>query len=70
MAARYPQRHQCDEQGGVLAHRTYGRDLETSMQQIGFYVGYLKEQIKDQGILNTELYCCRKISSARNAPSP
>ena len=50
-----------EEGAGVLAYRTYGRDLETHLADIGFEVKYFREDIPDQGILNTELYYCRKI---------
>jgi SAM-dependent methyltransferase len=51
-----------DEGGGVLAYRTYGRDIESFLQQVGFEVEYFREEIKDLGIMNTELYYCRKVS--------
>jgi SAM-dependent methyltransferase len=49
-----------DDDCGVLAYRTYGRDLETTLAGLGFEVTYLREDIPEQGILNTELYYCRK----------
>ena len=51
-----------DEGGGVLAYRTYGRDIESFLQQVGFEVEYFREEIKDMGIMNTELYYCRKAT--------
>lgn len=50
-----------DEGGGVLSYRVYGRDLEDVLTKMGFKVEYFKEDIYDNGILNTELYYCRKV---------
>lgn len=50
-----------DEGGGVLAYRVYGRDLETFLSSLGFHVEYIREDMKDIGIMNTELYFCRKV---------
>lgn len=50
-----------DEGGGVLAYRTYGRDIEIYLQELGFEVEYFRADNSQQGILNTELYYCRKI---------
>jgi len=46
--------------GGVLSYRVYGRNLEDSLREIGFEVEYFKEDVTDAGILNSELYYCRK----------
>ena len=51
-----------DGDGGVLAYRTYGRDIEEHLGKIGFEVDYCREDMADVGILNTELYYCRKIA--------
>lgn len=53
----------CDEALGILAYRTYGKDLETELNRTGFTVEYIREDIEHLGILNTELYYCRKIGS-------
>ena len=45
---------------GVLSYRVYGRDLESYLARLGFEVEYFREDIADRGILNTELYYCRK----------
>lgn len=45
---------------GVLAYRTYGRDLAVSLSELGFVVEYTKEDLPQLGILNTELFYCRK----------
>ena len=45
---------------GVLAYRAYGRDLEVFLAEIGFEVIYEREDYKSLGIMNTELYFCRK----------
>lgn len=49
-----------DDNSGVLAYRTYGRDIETTLVNLGFEVEYFKENIERLGILNTELFYCRK----------
>ncbi|MDP2203187.1 MAG: class I SAM-dependent methyltransferase [Methylicorpusculum sp.] len=51
-----------DEGGGVLAYRTYGRDIEEYLSVLGFEVGYCREDMPDVGIMNTELYYCRKVA--------
>lgn len=51
-----------DEGGGVLSYRVYGRDVENFLTEMGFQVEYFKENIYENGILNTELYYCRKIA--------
>ena len=51
-----------DEGGGVLSYRVYGRDLEAFLADLGFKVEYSKEDIPEMGILNTELYYCRKVA--------
>ncbi len=44
----------------ALAYRVYGRDLEANLDAYGFEVEYFRDDIPDNGILNTELYYCRK----------
>lgn len=41
-------------------YRTYGRDVEIFLSDLGFGVEYIREDIENIGILNTELYYCRK----------
>jgi hypothetical protein len=41
-------------------YRTYGRDIEIFLSDLGFGVEYIREDIENLGILNTELYYCRK----------
>ena len=50
-----------DDDLGVIAYRTYGRDIEMRLAELGFEVEYFREDIAEQGIFNTELYYCRKI---------
>ncbi len=45
---------------GVLAYRVYGTDLDKALNDLGFDVLYTKEDFPVQGIMNTELYYCRK----------
>lgn len=49
-----------EDGGGVLAYRTYGKDLETNLTKMGFEVDYSKEDRANLGIMNTELYYCKK----------
>lgn len=49
--------------GSALSYRVYGRDLDDSLTKLGFEVTYSREDIPELGILNTELYYCRKVPS-------
>ena len=49
-----------DGGAGVLSYRVYGRDLESELAKLGFEVEYSREGLAYLGILNTELYYCRK----------
>lgn len=49
-----------DDGTGVLAYRTYGKDLEEYLSQLGFSVEYSRVDMPEHGIMNTELYYCRK----------
>jgi GT2 family glycosyltransferase/SAM-dependent methyltransferase/glycosyltransferase involved in cell wall biosynthesis len=46
---------------GVLSYRVYGRDLVVFLENLGFEVNYFKEDFPELGIMNTELYYCRKL---------
>jgi SAM-dependent methyltransferase len=46
---------------GIIAYRTYGKDLEAYLVKLGFEVEY-SQDIPEYGIFNTELYYCRKLS--------
>lgn len=48
------------EAKGVLSYRVYGRDLEAFLTGLGFEVEYGREDQSQNGILNAELYYCRK----------
>lgn len=48
--------------GGVLAYRTYGRDLDSELQGLGFEVEYARDNVPQNGILNAELFYCRKAN--------
>lgn len=50
-----------EEGKGVLSYRVYGLDLDQYLENLEFRVEYSKENFKDLGIINTELYFCRKI---------
>lgn len=49
-----------DEEGGVLAYRAYGKDIETYLTELGFEVEYGRENYEPLGIMNAELYYCEK----------
>jgi len=46
---------------GIIAYRTYGKDLEVYLINLGFEVEYSREDIPEHGIFDTELYYCRKV---------
>ncbi len=46
--------------GGVLSYRVYGMDMDKQLSDLGFDVLYTKEDFPEQGIMNTELFYCRK----------
>lgn len=46
---------------GVLSYRVYGRDLDAYLQELGFDVQYFRDDLPELGILNTELYYCKKV---------
>ncbi len=48
---------------GVLAYRTYGRDLDSELEKLGFKVEYTRDNTPLSGIFNTELYYCRKVAA-------
>jgi GT2 family glycosyltransferase/glycosyltransferase involved in cell wall biosynthesis len=50
-----------DNGGSVLSYRVYGRDLEEKLMELGFDVEYSRENISGNGVMNAELYYCRKI---------
>lgn len=52
-----------DNGDGVLAYRTYGRDLEAELGKLGFEVEYTRDNIPRSGIFNAELYYCRKVGA-------
>jgi GT2 family glycosyltransferase/SAM-dependent methyltransferase len=45
----------------ALSYRVYGRDLEENLNALGFEVEYFRDDIPENGMLNTELYYCRKV---------
>ncbi len=49
-----------DKGGGALAYRTYGRDIDAVLSNLGFEVKYFCEDIQHLGILKSELFFCRK----------
>lgn len=53
-----------EEGKGVLAYRAYGRDLEQFLGELGFEVEYSRDDMPQLGIMNTELFYCRKKGSA------
>ena len=49
------------DDSGVLSYRVYGRDLEAYLEELGFDVQYSRADLSELGILNTELYFCKKV---------
>lgn len=49
-----------DEGGGVLSYRVYGKDLDGFLVSLGFEVEYFRKELVANGIMNTELFYCRK----------
>lgn len=52
-----------EEGSGVLSYRVYGTELDTYLAGLGFEVKYSKEELAASGILNTELFYCRKLNA-------
>jgi hypothetical protein len=46
--------------GGVLSYRTYGRDFLESLRELGLNVEYCRDNFEQQGIMDTELFFCKK----------
>ncbi len=47
----------------ALAYRVYGPDLDAKLEQLGLHLVYEKRDAERNGILNTELFTCRKTES-------
>jgi len=50
-------------EGGALAYRAYGTDLDLFLSGIGFSVDYTREDVPGLCIHSTELFFCRKVSA-------
>jgi ubiquinone/menaquinone biosynthesis C-methylase UbiE len=50
-----------DDGDGVLSYRVYGKDLDDFLHKLGFEVEYFHEDLEVLGIMNTELYYCKKV---------
>jgi SAM-dependent methyltransferase len=48
------------EDGLALSYRLYGMDLDEDLDALGFDVEYTKQDMPELGIMNTELFYCRK----------
>jgi SAM-dependent methyltransferase len=48
------------EDGLALSYRLYGTDLDEQLDALGFDVEYTKQDMPALGIVNTELFYCRK----------
>jgi hypothetical protein len=48
-------------EGGALAYRGYGTDLDDFLSTIGFRVEYSREDLPEICVLSTELFTCRKV---------
>ena len=51
----------------ALCYRTYGRDLDATLEALGFAVDYAKDDVPELGILDTELFYCRVVTAAHAA---
>ncbi len=49
-----------DPSGGALAYRVYGRDLDQQLRGCGLDASYEKVDRSEHGIVNTELFYCRR----------
>ncbi len=47
-------------EGRALAYRNYGTDLDDELVSVGLAVEYTKQDFPELGIMNTELFYCRK----------
>lgn len=47
-------------EGGALAYRAYGLELDAFLVTMGFHVEYTREDFPALGIFKTELFYCRK----------
>jgi GT2 family glycosyltransferase/2-polyprenyl-3-methyl-5-hydroxy-6-metoxy-1,4-benzoquinol methylase len=47
------------KEGRALSYRSYGTDLDETLQRLGFAVDYCKTDFPRTGIMNTELFFCR-----------
>jgi len=45
----------------ALSYRSYGTDLDKMLNELGMSVEYTKEDFPETGILNTELFYCRRL---------
>lgn len=45
---------------GTLSYRVYGTDLDATLAAVGFAVDYHYDQVPEHGILDTELFVCRR----------
>lgn len=45
---------------GALSYRVYGTDLDAALAALGFDVDYRYDQVPEHGILDTELFVCRR----------
>ena len=46
--------------GRALSYRSYGTDLDDELASLGLVVDYTKQDFPSLGIMNTELFYCRK----------
>ena len=55
------------EDGMALSYRSYGTDIDEVLNALGFDVEYTKRDLPELGIMNTELFYCRKRAGAAGA---
>jgi hypothetical protein len=47
------------EEDSALSYRSYGTEIDGTLNELGFTVEYTKEDFPEVGIYNTELFFCR-----------
>lgn len=50
-----------EDGSGALSYRVYGANLDGFLEDLGFEVTYLKDDVPENAIRSTELFYCRKV---------
>ena len=51
----------------ALSYRSFGTDIDEDLNALGFDVEYTKRDMPELGIMNTELFYCRRRAGAAGA---